>query len=172
MSEQFILPPGVTSRFGEIKTSFECDMGPGWILIAIVPHDDVMQGSSQHVTPQPNSSYPNITNYYTAHALRRVKYVFGKTREDVIEGLKRERDEALTNARNAAKASEHSLKELNKALEEAKDWKDSHAQVAADASKCSKQRDEAWAANNKLEADLAKVRQYIGDAKWKEITGK
>jgi len=163
---------------GPVRVVGPAELGPltesGWRLLAAYPEDELETSFDQDVNPVPRKpddySYCPTVSTQRGHTVRKMTYLVGldadRHREDqaaaitdLTERLKEATDatDAAAKARDAVVEDRDRLKRVSERSEER--VRELLQEV----------RDEQ-ARRRRIETDMAKVRQAVGDLRWREIT--
>jgi len=171
--------------FGEIKMFDDPGAaGPGWALIAVVYTDqlETHNGSVVCYEPPYNQNGTNFggsfQNQYVndlSYRCRKPQFVMGRLKDKAWEELCKSRDQF----KDAHKKLEQVLKDLsterNKKVEElvgrAREAEKNEEKWRDNATHHTEMRTKAENNMKKLEGDLAKIRQEVGDKRWRELVG-
>jgi hypothetical protein len=142
----------------------------GWVIVALLTADVTdMQSSSKPYTG--SDGYQQTSYVEETFVLKQPRYLVGKTRDKVLEELRESEREAVQEAKNhQADAT------VFKGQVEGKEKTIAAKQREADQQHeriqgLQEKANEARSMQQKMEGDLAKVRQAVGDIKFKEIIG-
>ena len=149
----------------------------GWSLREVLAGDQVVPGlvRTDHVViPGANGcgGYASpVQNQEPSRVVRRPLFLLARSRDEELAILR----ETVAALHEAIAAAGHARDEADRALKKAEAARDHEAaatkralqDLASVAASCGAERDRA----NKMEADLAKVRKEVGEARVREIVG-
>jgi hypothetical protein len=142
----------------------------GWIIVALLSTDVVDTQSSNK--PYTDSNGYQTTQYVDeTYVLKQPRYLVGKTRDKVLEELRESERDAVQHSKNY-QADVTVFKEQVEGKEKTIAAKEREIDQQHERIQGLQQKaNDARSMQQKMEGDLAKVRQAVGDIKFKEIIG-
>lgn len=162
-----------TSRYGEYQVTCDPSRKPGWELIAVVYQDTIHYHDVSVPAFEPGSGGCN--GYWTTKSLqhpvaeRSPNFLMGRLREDTLAELNEENQDLNKKVEEAKKLAEEHAKKVKSRDDMIEAQKTSVETADKIAQEEREKRVDYEKRVSRLEADMAKVRKYVGEGKWKEL---